>query len=82
MKRQTAGRVARPRVCARCKGLISESRPVYLVFDNGGKIVGPYHAGCAERIKMDPLNMYQQGELLPEVFGKVIERTRLEDEPW
>lgn len=50
MKRRVAGRVAKPRICAGCKGPISEQRPVFLVATRAGTIVGPYHAGCAERI--------------------------------
>lgn len=29
---------------------MSETRPVYLVATTAGTIIGPYHAGCAERL--------------------------------
>jgi len=76
------GKVARPRVCARCKGPISESRPVFLVSDHGGKIVGPYHAGCAERVKIDE-GMARAAELAKAaMYGQVLPKPDQEDEPW
>ena len=82
MSHKTAGRVSRPRVCARCKGPISESRPVFLVYDRGGKIVGPYHAGCAERVNLDGKSAMSPGELMPEVFGQIVPKPTEEEEPW
>jgi len=41
---------AGPRICRRCQLPLAERRPVFLVGLTGGKIVGPLHAGCAERI--------------------------------
>jgi hypothetical protein len=38
------------RTCARCAAPIAEQRPVYLCATPAGRIVGPYHAGCAESI--------------------------------
>lgn len=38
------------RVCAFCGHGIPEQRPVYLVGERFGNIVGPYHAGCAEKL--------------------------------
>jgi hypothetical protein len=40
------------RTCARCEAPIAEQRPVFLVATGAGRIVGPYHAGCAERIHL------------------------------
>lgn len=82
MSRKVAGRVSRPRLCARCKGPMSESRPVFLVADHGGKITGPYHAGCAERVKLGGKSAYQQGELAPEVFGQIVPKASGEAESW
>ena len=82
MTHRTAGRVARPRVCARCKGPISESRPVFLVYDNGGRIVGPYHAGCAARVKMDAAANNPWAKITPEVFGQIVPKPDQEAEPW
>lgn len=82
MTHKTAGRVARPRVCARCKGPISEIRPVFLIADNGGKIVGPYHAGCAERVKLDNQREVVQGSLSDEFWGMIASKPTEEGEPW
>lgn len=40
------------RECLWCKAGISEQRPVFLVADDSGAILGPFHAGCAERLKL------------------------------
>lgn len=50
MRRKTAGRVYHQRQCAYCKGGIAETRPVFLVRTESGLIVGPYHAGCADKV--------------------------------
>lgn len=41
------------RVCIRCHGVIAEQRPPYLVGLGDGRIVGPFHAGCAERLSIE-----------------------------
>lgn len=38
------------KVCILCHAPISESRPPYLVGHHSGRITGPYHAGCAEKL--------------------------------
>lgn len=43
---------AQPRICRRCQLPLAEKRPVFLVGLKGGQIVGPLHAGCAERIAL------------------------------
>lgn len=40
------------RLCLWCKAGIAATRPVFLVTDYGGRILGPFHAGCADRLKM------------------------------
>lgn len=40
----------RQRTCAYCRSPIPAQRPPYLVRTAGGSFIGPYHAGCAERI--------------------------------
>lgn len=49
MKRSHAVPPLEPRVCLGCHGPLSERRPVFLVRHASGRIIGPYHAGCAER---------------------------------
>jgi hypothetical protein len=36
-----------PRPCSRCRKPLTERRPVWLVGNTDGHIVGPYHAACA-----------------------------------
>lgn len=43
---------AQPRICRRCQLPLAEKRPVFLVGLKGGAIVGPLHAGCAEKIAL------------------------------
>lgn len=45
------------RLCLWCKGGIATTRPVFLVTDYGGRILGPFHAGCAERLKIQAERM-------------------------
>lgn len=55
------------RYCASCARLLVEQRPVFLVGDTDGRILGPYHASCAERLvigrKFKDKSMVIQGEL-------------------
>lgn len=44
---------SKQRQCLRCKAGISQTRPVFLVADRGGQILGPFHAGCAEALKLE-----------------------------
>lgn len=41
------------RICNWCHAGISEQRPVFLVGNPAGQILGPFHAGCAERLKIE-----------------------------
>lgn len=41
------------RTCMWCHSGIAEQRPVFLVGTDNGAIVGPFHAGCAERLKIE-----------------------------
>lgn len=41
------------RVCAYCAQPIGEQRPPFLLSPVGGHIVGPFHAGCAEKVKIE-----------------------------
>jgi hypothetical protein len=82
MTHRTGGKVARPRVCARCKGPISETRPVFLVADYGGKITGPYHAGCAQRVKLDQEAHPQHDAPTADLYGRWPVKIDEEGEPW
>lgn len=52
MKRKTAGRVHHERECSLCHGLMTEKRPVFLLQQPSGSIMGPYHSGCAAKLAM------------------------------
>jgi len=66
------------RLCAKCKGALRETRPVFLVSDGSGRIVGPYHASCAAAISESARarnrrgpTQHQQGVLLGFDAGNV-----------
>lgn len=82
MNRRTAGRVAKPRICAGCQGVMTERRPVFLVATTAGTIVGPYHAGCAERVVLAAKRNPISNDLAPyaERFGEMVPRE--ETLPW
>lgn len=82
MKRRTAGRVAKPRLCAYCQSPLAERRPVYLLATTAGTIVGPYHAGCAERVVLAGKKNPISNDLAPyaERFGEMVPRE--ETLPW
>lgn len=69
-------------VCARCGALIPEQKPIFLVTTVAGRIVGPYHAGCAWKAH-DALK--RQG-LTPETdaaeYGREVWSSREETMPW
>jgi len=44
---------ADPRSCAHCRQPLTERRPVWLVGNTDGHIVGPYHAACAAQTVED-----------------------------
>lgn len=39
-----------PKRCALCGGMLGERRPVFLIAENTGAILGRYHAGCAAKL--------------------------------
>lgn len=55
-----------PLRCAWCGAPMSERRPPTLVRTVQGAFVGPYHAGCAERLKI----AYERGDLAGAPPGK------------
>lgn len=42
-----------PRLCAWCKGVLSDRRPPFLIMSPSGNVVGEFHAGCAERLILE-----------------------------
>lgn len=82
MTRRKPGPSHHQRICAWCHAGIAEKRPVFLVRDGGGTIVGPYHAGCAERVVLDAKKRELDDTWYPkgsEVFGRI---PREETLPW
>lgn len=82
MKRRTAGRVAKPRICAYCQSPLAERRPVFLLATTAGTIVGPYHAGCAERVVIASDEIRNRGLEPAASFGRIVHPPREETLPW
>lgn len=82
MSGKVAGKVHHQRECAWCHGGIASDRPVFLVAEKSGGIVGPFHAGCAARLAMEakkhPDHNWVEGAAS---FGKVLP-AREETLPW
>lgn len=82
MSRKVAGRVHHQRECAYCHGGIAEQRPVFLLASETGAIMGPFHAGCAEKLKL-AVNQLRE---MPDVPGATnygtILKPREETLPW
>ena len=58
------------RKCTWCHGPISQSRPLFLVAMSSGAVLGPFHAGCAERLKIQAMKMLpEESALGGERFG-------------
>lgn len=70
------------KTCLWCHGLLSPQRPVFLVGTPSGRIVGPFHAGCAERLRLEakknPDSNWLKGS---ETWGEWPSR-REETTPW
>jgi len=67
-----SGGKARVFLCVRCGCPLAERRPVFLCATGTGRIVGPYHAGCAEREVLAGPKADGQAESGGEVFGRVL----------
>lgn len=70
------------RTCTFCLAPISVNRPVFLVGTPSGRIVGPYHAGCAERVALMASRKVEEREPRGEDFGRIIPPAREETLPW
>lgn len=82
MSDQKAPDFRKQRQCIWCSGLIAQSRPVYLVRNEDGCIIGPFHAGCAERMKIEAAKIDPKNpSLMPRVYGQWPSR-REETLPW
>lgn len=70
------------RTCLFCQVAIPEQRPVFLVGHPSGRIVGPFHAGCAERMVLAARKrMADPDHVIGESFGSWPSR-REETMPW
>lgn len=82
MKRRTAGRSAKPRLCAFCGHMIAEGRPAFLVAHKSGRLTGEYHAGCAEKLVLaGRAHSAAVQEVLGEEYGRILS-AREETLPW
>ena len=62
------------KVCGVCELPIAELRAPFLVSTVNGQIVGPFHAGCAERIVLKAKKFVQEGkspEELYRIYGRM-----------
>lgn len=60
------------RYCASCARLLLEHRPVFLVGDTDGRILGPYHASCAERLAIGRRYKGMSSAIQGELFGRIV----------
>lgn len=73
---------AKLRICAFCGFPMARERPVFLVAMPDNRIVGPLHAGCAERSVIASEEIRARG-LEPAIeFGRIIHAAREETLPW
>lgn len=71
-----------PLRCAWCGEPMSERRPPTLIRTSDATFIGPYHAGCAERLKIE----YEKGNDIhlerAREYGHDWTRAREEGLPW
>ena len=71
-----------PKRCLWCKGPMSERRPATFLFGLDQVVVGPFHAGCAERLRQEawkkPDSNWLKGAA---VYGHILP-AREETLPW
>jgi hypothetical protein len=80
--RRSQARPPKLRVCVRCGAPLPERRPVFLVGHPSGRIVGPFHAGCAEGMTLDAKrHAATLDEVIGETYGDWPSR-REETLPW
>lgn len=82
-ERDQAGSPVSPwKSCIRCGGAMSRTRPPTLLATPDGAIVGPFHAGCAERVKMEAERNPKSNWLMGAAeYGRVLP-AREETLPW
>jgi hypothetical protein len=79
MKRKTAGRKAPPRECHYCGRLLEVDRPVFLVAQVSGRILGPFHAECAAVVVERQRDLVGDAKLPGMDFGRVVPNARQEE---
>lgn len=72
-RRRAETEPTRGRVCCYCGGELDDVRPVYLVEVNDHNLVGPFHPGCADRIKLRGKHLKPGERLAGQAFGRVLE---------
>lgn len=76
------GKKAPPRECHYCGRDIDEMRPVFLVAEVSGRILGPFHAECAATIVERQRDLAPKAKLPGTEFGRVLPNARQEELPW
>jgi hypothetical protein len=70
------------RACQYCGRDIPHERPVFLIAEEGGKIVGPFHAQCAAHVVARQQASKAKGMLPGMEFGRVVPNVSQEELPW
>lgn len=71
-----------PKRCTYCHALISSRRALVLLTTADSKIVGPFHAGCAERLRLEAERRPESNWLKGATeYGRVLP-AREETLPW
>lgn len=70
------------RVCLICQGPMPERRPVFVVADTSGMILGPFHSGCAAKLVERARSGQAMREGPFELMGKLPLPAREETLPW
>lgn len=82
MSRKVAGKVYHQRQCAYCRGGIADVRPVFVVAQTDGRILGPFHAGCAAKLVEQAKRGAEWGPMEAENLGQIVPKAREETLPW
>lgn len=73
---------AEPRECHYCGKDIHVDRPVFLVAEVSGRILGPFHPQCAGVVVDRQRDLNPKQKLPGMEFGRVVPNARQEELPW
>jgi hypothetical protein len=67
------------RVCVYCSGDLAADRPLYLVTEADGTLVGPFHPECAAKIRLRGKTLKPGQRLAGMRFGRVLDHLAQEE---